>query len=79
MEAKIRKRKAAIAQIERNIEEARETRKCTGREVKSDVYMSSRKGKNAHNLAEANKQNDPEQVEHVRRQAKKNMDHANRW
>ena len=34
VEAKIRKRKAAIAQIERNIEEARETRKCTGREVK---------------------------------------------
>ena len=80
VEAKIKKRKAAIAQIEMNMEKAKETRKGAGREEKIQrLNELHEKEKTLANLLKAKKLNDPEQVEHVRRQAKDNMDHANRW
>ena len=80
VESRMNKRKTAIAEIETNMEEAKETRNGAGREEKiRRLNEANEKEKTLAAVLEANKLNDPEQVEMVRRQAKENMDHANRW
>ena len=80
LEGRIMKRKAAIVQIETNVEEAKKSRNGTGREEKiRRLNELCEKEKTLSAALETNKLNDPEQVESVRRQAKENLDHANRW
>lgn len=74
------KRKVEVAEIESKLQTAKETRHGSGREEKiRRLRELAQKKVQLMAVLEENKLNDPEQVENLQKQAKANLDHANRW